>query len=545
MKFGLANIARAVRGARPSRTRLPSIIVAGTNGKGSVTAMIDAALRAAGHRAARYTSPHLVAARGALRHRRTARSRPTRSRDAAAPCAGAVERLTASGALLTHRRPSSKCTTAVAFELFRRAGVDIAVLEVGLGGRLDADEHRDAARRRDHVDRLRSPGAAREHHRGDRGREGGRHQAGDAGGLRPAQPEAVAVIERVCAERGARLVRADEGVDADVVTRRRVTTLRLTTRRAGVRWTRLALRGASGRQRGGRAAAAGSIDARGLAVGPIGDRARRSPRRRGRRGCERVRHADGREMLLDAAHNPAGARALAAYLQEACPTARRWCSARCATRTSREMLAALAPRARRRSSCTQPPHAAAPRPRRISPRCARDRARRSDAMRSRTLAARVDRAWARRTRIVVLPGRSSWSGAVLARPRMALTAVPCCRCRTLGHVIFFADFSASPICRRAPSNDSFRATPPVQLHPRGRPPSPARSRFPASTRSGAGPSAGQASTGTSRGAVELQRAGHRLLRRRGEGRHRAQSADRRSATSSFVSGNEPHRRRAG
>ena len=46
--------------ARPSRARVPSVHIAGTNGKGSVTAMVDAALRAAGHRSARYTSPHLV-----------------------------------------------------------------------------------------------------------------------------------------------------------------------------------------------------------------------------------------------------------------------------------------------------------------------------------------------------------------------------------------------------------------------------------------------------------------------------------------------------
>src|SRR5687768_9455603 len=60
MKFGLENISRLCEAlGHPERT-FRSIVIAGTNGKGSVTAMTDAALRAAGHRAARYTSPHLV-----------------------------------------------------------------------------------------------------------------------------------------------------------------------------------------------------------------------------------------------------------------------------------------------------------------------------------------------------------------------------------------------------------------------------------------------------------------------------------------------------
>src|SRR2546430_11483732 len=60
IKFGLENMFAIVgRLGHPERT-FRSIHIAGTNGKGSVTAMIDAGLRAAGHRSARYTSPHLV-----------------------------------------------------------------------------------------------------------------------------------------------------------------------------------------------------------------------------------------------------------------------------------------------------------------------------------------------------------------------------------------------------------------------------------------------------------------------------------------------------
>ena len=60
IKFGLENISTLVeRLGHPERS-FASVHIAGTNGKGSVTAMVDASLRAAGHRSARYTSPHLV-----------------------------------------------------------------------------------------------------------------------------------------------------------------------------------------------------------------------------------------------------------------------------------------------------------------------------------------------------------------------------------------------------------------------------------------------------------------------------------------------------
>src|SRR5207249_334003 len=100
------------------------------------TAMIDTVLRSAGYRSARYTSPHLVD----LSERFVIDGRPV-ERDRLASVAGdvrdLVERLRRSGALDV--QPTFfEVTTAIAFELFRRAGADVAVLEVGLGGRLDA-----------------------------------------------------------------------------------------------------------------------------------------------------------------------------------------------------------------------------------------------------------------------------------------------------------------------------------------------------------------------------------------------------------------------
>src|SRR6476619_560053 len=60
MKFGLANMARLSEALGHPDASFAPVIVGGTNGKGSVTVMTETALRAAGHRVARYTSPHLT-----------------------------------------------------------------------------------------------------------------------------------------------------------------------------------------------------------------------------------------------------------------------------------------------------------------------------------------------------------------------------------------------------------------------------------------------------------------------------------------------------
>src|SRR5437763_8242703 len=60
IKFGLHNISTLLARLDHPERAFQSVHIAGTNGKGSVTAMVDAALRAAGHRTGRYTSPHLL-----------------------------------------------------------------------------------------------------------------------------------------------------------------------------------------------------------------------------------------------------------------------------------------------------------------------------------------------------------------------------------------------------------------------------------------------------------------------------------------------------
>ncbi len=136
MKFGLENITTLLDHLDNPHQHFASLHIAGTNGKGSVTAMAETALRRAGYRTARYTSPHLERIEERFVIQGAEVAMPDLM-DALSAVRSAVETLLARGAL-TAPPTFFECTTAAAFELFRRAQVEIAVLEVGLGGRLDA-----------------------------------------------------------------------------------------------------------------------------------------------------------------------------------------------------------------------------------------------------------------------------------------------------------------------------------------------------------------------------------------------------------------------
>lgn len=136
IKLGLENISRLCAALDHPERSFRSLHVAGTNGKGSVAAMAHAALVAGGIRAARYVSPHLVD----LSERFVIGTEPVEAGDlenAANDVLDCAERLRAAGELAVH--PTFfEATTAIAFELFRRARVEVAVVEVGLGGRYDS-----------------------------------------------------------------------------------------------------------------------------------------------------------------------------------------------------------------------------------------------------------------------------------------------------------------------------------------------------------------------------------------------------------------------
>ena len=113
---------------------LPAVIVAGTNGKGSVVAFLAAILEAAGVKAGIYTSPHLVRFNERIR----VGAEEIADTDLAT-LAGEVRR--AIDAMQRDGVPSPtyfEATTALAFLHFRRRSVPLAVLEVGMGGRYDA-----------------------------------------------------------------------------------------------------------------------------------------------------------------------------------------------------------------------------------------------------------------------------------------------------------------------------------------------------------------------------------------------------------------------
>jgi dihydrofolate synthase/folylpolyglutamate synthase len=128
LKLERMRAALALRGD-PER-RFAAVHVAGTNGKGSTAAMVEAVLRASGHRTGLYTSPHLVDFSERVRAGGRAIPRAT----VVALVAELRAALDAAGIALTH----FEFVTLLAFEWFARIGVQVAVVEVGLGGRLDA-----------------------------------------------------------------------------------------------------------------------------------------------------------------------------------------------------------------------------------------------------------------------------------------------------------------------------------------------------------------------------------------------------------------------
>ena len=112
----------------PERAMPPVIHVAGTNGKGSVVAYLEAALRAAGYRVNAYVSPHLI------RFAERIRLNGAPIDEAALAESLAHCEAVNAGTPITF----FEITTAAAFHVFRRAHADALLLEVGLGGRLDA-----------------------------------------------------------------------------------------------------------------------------------------------------------------------------------------------------------------------------------------------------------------------------------------------------------------------------------------------------------------------------------------------------------------------
>jgi dihydrofolate synthase/folylpolyglutamate synthase len=128
IKFGLSTTRALLKAVGNPHEVMPSIHIGGTNGKGSVATLVAAVLREAGWRVGLYTSPDLVS----FRERIQVDGVPI-SEDAVAMWTGRLL-----SPILQRKATFFEATTALAFADFAARGVEIAVVEVGLGGRLDS-----------------------------------------------------------------------------------------------------------------------------------------------------------------------------------------------------------------------------------------------------------------------------------------------------------------------------------------------------------------------------------------------------------------------
>ncbi|MGA8285685.1 MAG: folylpolyglutamate synthase/dihydrofolate synthase family protein [Candidatus Sulfotelmatobacter sp.] len=135
-KFDLAHMRMLLNALDHPERRFPSVLIAGTNGKGSTAATLASILRASGLKTGLYTSPHLMRI-----NERIQVDGEEISDDDFAALQGEVDRVAeklVERAELPWHPSFFEMMTAIAFEHFAREKVDLAVLEVGMGGRLDA-----------------------------------------------------------------------------------------------------------------------------------------------------------------------------------------------------------------------------------------------------------------------------------------------------------------------------------------------------------------------------------------------------------------------
>jgi dihydrofolate synthase/folylpolyglutamate synthase len=292
IKLGLDNM-RAILAAlgNPERT-WRSIHIAGTNGKGSVAAMVERGLRAAGLRTGRYTSPHLdrieerVALDGQSVDRATFESVTAHVLDIVDGLGGISPTF-------------FEVSTAVAFEIFKRARIDAAVVEVGLGGRFDATNVLTPT-----ITAITSIAFDHERHLGHTLSEIAFEKAGIA------KPGVPLVLGRLPGEAAARITTVARAVEAPVFDAHATTTDR--------KYPPLSLSLPGRHQLENAAVAVAVLERWSALAGFIPTEAIVT----GLTQCEWparlewLRVPPSGELLIDAAHNPAGAAALASYRKD-------------------------------------------------------------------------------------------------------------------------------------------------------------------------------------------------------------------------------------
>ena len=298
IRLGLSRTRALLRELGHPEREFRGALIGGTNGKGSVLALVGSALRAAGRRAGETPKPHLVS----YRERLQIGGRPIDP----ATFAGLVEAILPVADRVARRfgEPTEfELLTALIYRWFADERVDLAAVEVGLGGRLDATHAWDGGVAAitnvdlDHMDRLGPTVTAIAHEKAAIIERGDRAVTGADGA-------ALAVIRRRARRLGVELVEVAPapllGWDRDGIE----------VALPGLGATRIGLRG---RHQAANAAVADAVlDALGATGIATVDPAAR------RRGYAEVRwpgrleivSVDGRDVVLDGAHNPAGATAL-------------------------------------------------------------------------------------------------------------------------------------------------------------------------------------------------------------------------------------------
>jgi dihydrofolate synthase/folylpolyglutamate synthase len=341
IKLGLDN-SRAILAALGNPERAyRSIHVGGTNGKGSVVAMVERGLRAAGLKTGRYTSPHL----DRVEERVAIDGQPIDPDTFAAVTAdvfAAIDRVQSGrlpGLSLGEGRPTFfEVSTAIAFEIFKRAKVDVAVVEVGLGGRFDATNVLTPT-----ITAITSIAFDHERHLGHTLSDIAYEKAGIAKAGVPL------VIGRLPKEAAARIFKVAAEVEAPILDAHAATSDR--------KYPPLTLALPGRHQLENAAVAVAILETWSQLVGHIHSEAivtgltqcdwparlewLRVPAFAGDTSSGEA--GPGRELLIDAAHNPAGAAALASYLKDIGSEKLPIVFAAMADKDLPNMIAALAP----------------------------------------------------------------------------------------------------------------------------------------------------------------------------------------------------------
>ncbi len=348
VRLGLERMRRLLAALGDPQEGLPLVLVAGTNGKGTVSALLSSFASAARYRTGLYTSPHLETVEERLRLGGEAIGGER--------LGALLERVLAAGDEALEEPPTYfEALTACALVWFVEEEVELAVLEVGLGGRFDATNATEPA-----LSVITSIDLDHREHLGSTREEVAREKAGVMRSDRPVVVAAsdagvAAVLAEEARRTGARLVPAAERLRVDAVQRFKPFV------DPPERRQRIWVREEEGDRRIYETALAGRHQAENLALALVAaqtmaeegwGRLTQRALTRGSRACrwpgrlEEVPLPDGERLLLDVAHNPGGALALAAALDDLDEPVDLLFGV-LADKEVEPMLAALAPRARR------------------------------------------------------------------------------------------------------------------------------------------------------------------------------------------------------